>query len=32
MIDLDNDDIGNKFSDFYEFQKFLGSGGFGRVV
>ncbi|CAD8043118.1 unnamed protein product [Paramecium primaurelia] len=32
MNDLDSGDVANKFSDFYEFEEFLGSGGFGKVV
>ena len=32
MNDLDFGDVANKFSDFYDFEEYLGSGGFGKVV
>ena len=32
MNEFDSGDVANKFSDFYEFEEFLGSGGFGKVV
>jgi serine/threonine protein kinase len=32
MTEIDKDDYSDKFSDFYIFIKYLGSGSFGKVV